>query len=557
VPHSVQAVLAARIDRLSAEAKHVLQSAPVIGKDVPYPVLEVIADLPEEALRAGLAQLQAGELLYEASFFPELEYTFKHALTHDVAYGSLLHETRRSLHARIVAAIERLYPNRQAEHVERLAHHALRERAVEYLRQAGAKAAARSAHREAVTFYEQALEVIEADSPREDAVTTAIDLVFALRASLAPLGEFTRTLAHLHRAEERAEAIGDLRRLGWISAYLTQSYYTIGQQTDAIHAAHRALEIGGTLDDAPLQIAANFGLGQAQHVLGDHPAAQHHLRRALAAVDGPLSRERWGMAGLVSVASRMWLAASLADVGEFDEAIVCSKDGLAIAQDADHPWSIAGSHMTLGVVLLNRGRLDEAAPVLDRGIAFARELDLTAWLPMPLCARGMVRCRLEPGGDGLATLEEGVQRGAALRILSRHAQRLTWLSEAYLLAGRADDAVAAAADAHRLATEHGERGSAAGALRMLAEATGDARQYEAALEASRGLGMRPVEALCHLGLAILADRGGDGARAKEHVTRALEMFRAMDMRYWLARAGSLLSPGSGRGQSGSRTSRNP
>jgi tetratricopeptide (TPR) repeat protein len=561
VPRSVQAVLAARIDRLSAEAKHVLQSASVIGKDVPYPVLEAIADLPEEALRAGLGQLQAGELLYEASFFPEIEYTFKHALTHDVAYGSLLHETRRGLHARIVAAIERLYPSRLGEHVERLAYHALRgglrDRAVEYLRQAGARAAARSAHREAVGFYEQALEILEADGPREDAIPTAIDLVFDLRASLAPLGEFTRTLAHLRAAEERAEAAGDLRRLGWISAYLTQSYYTIGQQTDAIRAAHRALEIGEALGDDPLQIAANFGLGQAHHVLGDHETAQRHLRRAVAAVDGPLRRERWGMAGLVSVAARMWLAASLADVGEFDEAIACARDGLAIAQDADHPWSTAGSHMTLGVVLLTRGYLDEAAPVLERGIAFAREMDLTAWLPMLLCARGIVQCRQEPGGGGLAMIEEGVQRGTALRILSRQAQRLTWMAEAYRLAGRADEAVAAATDAHRLASEQGERGSAAGALRMLAAATADAKSYEAALDAARALGLRPVEALCHLGLAILAEGARDAAPAREHAARALDMLRAMDMRYWLPRAESLAAPAADRAQSGSRASRNP
>src|SRR4029453_5024651 len=97
-----------------------------------------------------------------------------------------------------------------------------------------------------------------------------------------------------------------------------------------------------------------------------------------------------------------------------------------------------------------------------------REMDLTAWLPMLLCARGIVHCRLEPGGAGLATIEEGVQRGTALPILTRQAQRLTWLAEAYLLAGRSDDAAAAAADAHRLATEQGERGSAAGALRMVA-----------------------------------------------------------------------------------------
>ena len=216
----------------------------MIGKDVPFPVLAEIADLPDEGLRAGLALLQSGELLYEASFFPEIEYTFKHALTHEVAYGSLLHETRRALHARIVDAIERLYAGRQGEHVERLAHHALRgglrERAVDYLRQAGAKAAARSAHREAVAFFEQALEILESDGPRGPALETAMDVAFDLRASLAPLGEFTRTLDHLRRAAAQAEALGDRRRLGWVSAYLTQSHYTLGDQAAAIRAAEQA-----------------------------------------------------------------------------------------------------------------------------------------------------------------------------------------------------------------------------------------------------------------------------------------------------------------------------
>jgi predicted ATPase len=112
-------------------------------------------------VRRGLAHLQAAEFLYETRLFPEPEYTFKQALTHEVTYGTLLQERRKALHARIVGAIERSYPDRLIEHVERLAHHAVRgqlwEQAVTYLRQAGAKALARSANREAVSCFEQAL----------------------------------------------------------------------------------------------------------------------------------------------------------------------------------------------------------------------------------------------------------------------------------------------------------------------------------------------------------------------------------------------------------------
>ena len=154
------------IDRLAAEDKRLLQAAAVIGKDVPFALLLAIAELPEEDLRRWLAHLQAAEFLYETSLFPDLEYTFKHALTHEVAYGGLLQERRRDLHARIVDAIETLHRDRLGEQIERLAHHAVRgevrEKAVPYLRQAGLEAAARSALQEARGWFEQALGVLAA-----------------------------------------------------------------------------------------------------------------------------------------------------------------------------------------------------------------------------------------------------------------------------------------------------------------------------------------------------------------------------------------------------------
>jgi predicted ATPase len=164
VPATVQAVLAARIDRLSTAEKTLLQTAAVIGTDVPLPLLQALAELSEEALQRGLMHLQAAEFLYETRLFPTLEYTFKHALTHDVAYGSLLQERRRALHAGIVEALERLYPDRLAEHVDRLAHHALRGevwgKALIYCRQAGEKALTRSAYRESVRSFEHALSAL-------------------------------------------------------------------------------------------------------------------------------------------------------------------------------------------------------------------------------------------------------------------------------------------------------------------------------------------------------------------------------------------------------------
>ena len=190
VPATVQTILAARIDRLPPEEKQLLQAASVIGKDVPYALLAAIAEQPEEALRRGLAHLQEAEFLYETQLFPDLEYTFKHALTHDVAYAGLLGERRRALHAAVVAAIERLHADRLVEHVERLAHHARQgevwDKAVRYLRQAGTKVFLRSANREAATCFEQALDALRRLPEHPDAIAESLDLRFDLRNALAP-----------------------------------------------------------------------------------------------------------------------------------------------------------------------------------------------------------------------------------------------------------------------------------------------------------------------------------------------------------------------------------
>jgi class 3 adenylate cyclase len=232
VPATVQAVLAARIDRVPPEEKRLLQTAAVIGTEVSLPLLQTLADLPEAGLQRGLAHLQAAEFLYETRLFPEREYTFKHALTHEVAYNSLLQERRRVLHACIVEALEALAVERVTEQVERLAHHALRgevwDKALAYCRQAGEKVMARSAYHEAVGYFEQALSALshlpETRATREQ----AIDLRLSLRTALVPSGDLRRVLADLREAEALAAALDDPRRLGQVSVSLSLHCFLTG-----------------------------------------------------------------------------------------------------------------------------------------------------------------------------------------------------------------------------------------------------------------------------------------------------------------------------------------
>jgi class 3 adenylate cyclase len=271
VPATVHAVLAARIDRLPPEEKRLLQTAAVIGTEVPFTLLQAIVELSEEELRRGLGHLQAAEFLYETSLFPELEYTFKHALTHEVTYGSLLLERRRALHARIVAASERLYADRLTEQAERLAQHAFRgevwDKAVAYCWQAGTKAYARSALREVVACCEQALAALTHLPASRATQAQAIDLRLDLRTALWALGEIRQMLDHLREAKTLAEALDDQPRLGRVSAYMCRYFREMGDHDSAVESGQHALAVAETLGDFALQVTANHFLGVAYHVL--------------------------------------------------------------------------------------------------------------------------------------------------------------------------------------------------------------------------------------------------------------------------------------------------
>jgi class 3 adenylate cyclase/tetratricopeptide (TPR) repeat protein len=278
VPTTVQAILAARIDRLPGDDKRLLQTASVIGTDVAFPLLQAVVDVPEDGLQRSLAHLQAAEFLYETRLFPDVEYTFKHALTHEVAYGGLLQERRRALHARLVEAIERLYAGRLIEQVDRLTHHAVRgemwEKALAYGRQAGTKAFARSANREALACWEQALAALAHLPERRETMEQAIDLRVDVRSALQRLGELPRSLGYLREAQALAETLGDQRRLGVVFSQLAGYFYVTGAPDDAIEASRRTLDIATTLGDSALEVVANYRLGLCHHNEGDYRRAE-------------------------------------------------------------------------------------------------------------------------------------------------------------------------------------------------------------------------------------------------------------------------------------------
>jgi class 3 adenylate cyclase/tetratricopeptide (TPR) repeat protein len=559
VPATVQAVLAARIDRLPPEEKRLLQTAAVIGTEVPFALLPAIGELSEAELRRGLGHLQGAEFLYETSLFPELEYTFKHALTHEVAYGSLLLERRRGLHATIVSAIERLYADRLTEQVERLAQHAFRgevwDKAVAYCRQAGTRALARSALREAVACFEQALAALTHLPESRATQEQAIDLRFGLRNALMELGEMRQMLDYLREAKILAETIDDQPRLGRVSAYMCRYFREMGDHDGAVASGQHALAAAETLGDFALQVMAHHHLGVAYHTLGDHRRAMELLRSNVEALAGDLIRERFGLSGLPAVLSRAWLVRCLAELGAFPEGVAHGEEAVRIAEAVDHPLSLVHAYLGVGFLSLRQRDLFRAIPALERCLDLCRVYNILIWFRETAAALGCAYAFSGRVAEALPLLEQAEQRGAAMGTMGGQSLRVGYLSEAYLLAGRLEDATALTGRALDLSRRHKERGHLAWALRLLGEITTHQAppesepaesHYRQALTLANELGMRPLQAHCHLGLGTLHARIGRPEQARAALSAAIGLYRAMEMTFWLPQAEAALVEVEGR-----------
>ena len=404
VPATVQAILAARIDRLAAHDKRLLQAASVVGTDVPFALLQAIVDLDDGTLRRSLGRLQMAEFVYEARLFPDLEHTFKHALTHEVAYGSLLQERRQALHRKVLEAIERLHADRLGEHVERLAHHALRGQvrdvAVKYLRQAGDRASARSANREAITFFEQALGVLAELPETPETLAATADTRIALGPVLVPIkgpGAPEIEASYL-QARELAERLEDTTRLYPALWGLWFSNYARGRYQAARELGERLLAVAGSGSDTGWLLQAHHALWATLYAMGESTTAITHLDQGLALYDPARHGSQAFLYGghdagaccQYHLARVQWL------LGYPDRAVATLRDAVGLADSLAHPLTLVITLTAAAVVQYQVGDREAARKSAERAATVAKAHGLVAWIDDSAV---LLACLAAKGGD--------------------------------------------------------------------------------------------------------------------------------------------------------------
>jgi tetratricopeptide (TPR) repeat protein len=437
--------------------------------------------------------------------------------------------------------------------VERLAQHALRgevwDKALAYCRQAGEKAMVQSAHREAVGYFEQALSTLPHLPETRVTREQAIDLRLALRTALRPLGALGRQLVYLHEAEALAAALDDPRRLGQVSVYLSNHFRMIGTHDQAIAAAQRALALAAAGGDVGLQAVANQFLGVACHTQGNYRRAIDCFAQTLAFFERAGHHERFGQVFLPAVNSRAWLAVCHAELGTFTEGHILGEEGLRIAEAGAHLASLMVAFWGAGVLTLRQGDLLRALPRLERAVSLCQDVELPIFFPQIAAALGEAYT-LDGRSDAAVPLLTQAMEQATVRALGPY-QALCHLSlgEAQMLAGRLEDAHALAERALALTRAHQERGYQAYTLRLLGdiaarreplESVPAEASYRQALALAEELGMRPLQAHCHLGLGTLYAQGGQVDRAYVALSTAMALYQAMDMTFWQPQAEAAL-----------------
>jgi class 3 adenylate cyclase/predicted ATPase len=464
VPATVQAVLAARIDRLPPEDKQLLQAGAVIGPEVPLPLLEAIAELPEAALQRGLAHLQAAEFLYETRLFPERAYTFKHALTQQVAYQSLLTSTRQRYHAQLARELE-AHPETAETQPELLAHHYTEagcpEPAVAYWQKAGQHAVERSAYAEAIVHLSKGLEVLKTLPDTPGHLHRELELQLALGpAFLSTRGPGSPAVEQVYaRAQELCQKVGETSQLFAVLWGLWRFYTARCEYQQGQALGEQLLRLAHQVHDAALLLEAHHASWATLVWTGEFASAQVHLEQGRAFYDPQRHRAHAllygghdpGVCCLSHGAWSLWL------LGYPDQALQSMQEALTLAQALAHPPSLANA-LRFATTLHQFRREPQAANERAKALmALATEQGFAQQVALATIVRGWVLAAQGQGTEGTAQMRQGLTAHRATGSEQSRPYNLALLAEAYGSIGQPAEGLALLAEALTTVDRTGER----------------------------------------------------------------------------------------------------
>jgi predicted ATPase len=460
IPPTVQGVLAARIDRLSRAEKELLQHLAVIGREFPLSLARQVISQPEEELYRLLSSLQSKEFLYEQPAFPEVEYLFKHALTQEVAYNSVLHERRKALHEQIAKAVEALYSANLDDHYGQLAHHYSRsgntEKAVQYLGLAGQQAVQRSAYTEATSHLRLALELLKPLPDTREHAQQELTLQIALGVPLiATKGYGVPEVERLYtRAQELCQQIGETSQLFAVLRGLWNFYLVRAEYKTARETAEQFLSLAQRLQDPTFLLGAHEQMSFLLFWLAELIAAREHHEQAMTFYD-PQNHRTY--VSLYEADLGVWSSAQAAVVlwylGYPEQALQKSREALRLAYELGHPYST------------------DWVLICAAWISLSQDQGFQLWLALGTMLHGWALAMQGQGAAGIAQIHEGMVACRGLGSEEARSYSLALLAEACGSAGQSEEGLNALTEALDFVEKTGARVCEAEIYRLKGELT--------------------------------------------------------------------------------------
>ena len=530
----VRDVVGRRLERLSERGQSLAGVAAAIGREFDFALLQRASGLTEDDAAAGVEELVRRRVLHGLGE----RFDFTHDRIRDVAYARLLPPRRKLLHRRIAETLEHGRAEAEVEPLSIGLHYRDAEvwgKAVDYLCEAAKRAAERGAFRDSAVCSEQALTAVRHLPESRERMEQRYEVMRGLRTALIPIGDLQRQVQTLEEMEAIATALGDRQRLAQILSSAGYTVGALGEHRRAIEIAKRGRALADETGDLLSRIGANAMMGRAYYALGEYANTIEAAGRAFAAMPAEaesVAYERFGpRSTFQSVGARVWVAMSLAEQGHFAEATTRIEEAVAIADRAEAPHERVWSRFGAGRVAFVQGEVERAAAFLEAILPQVRG-DLSIYISRVGSTLGSTYLLAGRTAEALPLLEEAVAHDRSIGFLHGHSLVLALLAHGYLRAGRLDDAARTAGDALTLARRLGERGWEAWTLWVLGELAverGDAEaaaHYQGAQQLAVELGMRPLQAHCHAGLARAT--GAEPERAQ-----AAALYRALGMTRWL------------------------
>ena len=536
---TVQGVSAARIDRLTAAEKELLQQLSVIGRQFPVSLVHAVISQTEDELQQILASLQAKEFLYEQPAFPESEYLFKHALTQDVAYGTVLHEQRKQLHEQTGQAIEALYAEKVDDHYTELGNHYTRsenaEKAVEFLSLAGQQAVQRSANQKAVGHLTTALDLLQTlpDGPERD--RRELHLRMALNAPLIATTGFTSPEAERSnaRAYKLCQQVGETEELfDVLIGVLVPHLSGESALQTCLELAERLLRLAQQLDNTTLLQRAHAFMANTLFYTGALSATRIHGEQGLAlddaVIDGfiPHFETHIGTSLLSYAAFTLWL------LGYPEQALQHSRDSLTLAQNQARPFNSVLAHTFSAMLHILRRDAPTAQQQAEAAMTIATEQGFPMFVTWDTMHQGWALEEQGHAGEGVKLLGQGLAVFRAAGYMAWAQFYLGMLAELYRQAGQTEAGLSALAEAREFNKKRGEGWYKAELYRIEGELTlqqsPDAAEAEAcflnAIEIAQKQEAKSLELRAATSLARMWQRQGKTTEARDLLASVYDWF---------------------------------